>query len=72
MVLSNGALIHYPDPHPNGADLDVTLTKPQLLELLAGKRPGLEGIHHTGDPGVLARLTGLLDHPDPSFAIVTP
>ena len=70
MTLSNGALIHWSDPAPGGADLALTLTKPQLLAMLAGK--GLEGIQTKGDPGILQRLLGLLDTPDPGFAIVTP
>jgi alkyl sulfatase BDS1-like metallo-beta-lactamase superfamily hydrolase len=70
--LSNGALIQTDDPRTSvDADLTLTLTKPQLLGLLAAGT-GLEGIEHTGDPGVLSRLTGLLDTPDPAFPIVTP
>jgi hypothetical protein len=41
-----------------------------LLELLAGQ--GLEGIQTAGDLDALQRLLGLLDTPDPGFAIVTP
>ncbi|MEU6307925.1 alkyl/aryl-sulfatase [Streptomyces chartreusis] len=70
MELSNGALIHHPDPKDTRADLTLTLAKPQLLGLLAGR--GLDGIEHEGDVGVLTRLLGLLDEPDPDFAIVTP
>jgi alkyl sulfatase BDS1-like metallo-beta-lactamase superfamily hydrolase len=70
MTLSNGALTHWSDPVPGGTDLTLTLTKPQLLGMLAGN--GLEGIQTEGDPGVLQRLLGLLDTPDPGFAIVTP
>jgi len=70
MTLSNGALIHWADPAPGGTDLTLTLTKPQLLGLLAGN--GLQGIQSAGDLGVLQRLLGLLDTPDPGFAIVTP
>ncbi|GAA3560192.1 alkyl/aryl-sulfatase [Streptomyces osmaniensis] len=70
MELSNGALIHHPDPKDTRADLTLTLTKPQLLGLLGGR--GLDGIEHEGDVGVLTRLLGLLDEPDPDFAIVTP
>jgi alkyl sulfatase BDS1-like metallo-beta-lactamase superfamily hydrolase len=70
MTLSNGALIHWPDPAPGQVDLTLTLTKPQLLGLLAGQ--GIEGVKAVGDAGVLPRLTGLLDEPDPGFAIVTP
>ena len=70
MELSNGALIHFPTSEEIKADLTLTLTKPQLLALLmAGKA---DGVVMTGDSGVLGRLIGLLDDPDPEFAIVTP
>jgi alkyl sulfatase BDS1-like metallo-beta-lactamase superfamily hydrolase len=70
MTLSNGALIHWANPAPGGTDLTLTLTKPQLLGMLAGN--GLDGIQTQGDPGALHQLLGLLDTPDPGFAIVTP
>ena len=64
-------------PHPPGrpatgepADLTLTLTKPQLLGLLAGR--AADGIEHEGDMSVLRRLIAVLDDPDPDFAIVTP
>ncbi|MFI0989478.1 alkyl sulfatase C-terminal domain-containing protein [Streptomyces exfoliatus] len=47
-----------------------TLTKPQLLGVLAGK--GLDGIATTGDPAVLTRLFSYVTKPDPAFPIVTP
>lgn len=68
--LSNGALIHHPDPKETRADLTLTLTKPQLLGLLAGR--GLDGVGREGDEGVLTRLLAVLDEPDPDFPIVTP
>ncbi|HEX6681942.1 MAG TPA: alkyl sulfatase dimerization domain-containing protein [Candidatus Limnocylindrales bacterium] len=73
MELSNGALVHWANGHPEpatGADLSMTLTKPQLLALLAGK--GTDGMEARGDKATLHRLMGLLDEPDPRFAIVTP
>ncbi|HEX3390445.1 MAG TPA: alkyl sulfatase dimerization domain-containing protein [Streptosporangiaceae bacterium] len=71
LALSNGALIQTVNPKTEAvADLTLTLTKAQLLGLLAGR--GLDGIGHTGDPAALTRLMGLLDTPDPAFAIVTP
>jgi alkyl sulfatase BDS1-like metallo-beta-lactamase superfamily hydrolase len=71
LALSNGALIQTVNPKAEGtADLTLTLTKAQLLGLLAGR--GLDGIQHTGDPAVLTTLMGLLDSPDPAFPIVTP
>jgi alkyl sulfatase BDS1-like metallo-beta-lactamase superfamily hydrolase len=39
MTLSNGVLVHYPNPGPGTADLAFTLTKPQLLAMLAGGGP---------------------------------
>ena len=53
MTLSNGALIHWANPAPGGTDLTLTLTKPQLLGMLAGN--GLEGIRHRATRG---RCTG--------------
>jgi len=70
MELSNGALIHFPTTAPEDADLTVTLTKPQLIGLLLAGRT--EGVEMSGDPGVLATLVGLIDSPDPDFAVVTP
>ncbi|UGT42863.1 MBL fold metallo-hydrolase [Nocardia yamanashiensis] len=71
LTLSNGALIRTVDPRRKAeVDLTLTLTKPQLLGLLAGQ--GLEGIDQVGDSTVLQRLLGLLEQPDPDFAIVTP
>ncbi len=48
----------------------MTLTKPELLALLAGQDPA--GLTSTGDMGALQRLLGLLDTADPGFRIVTP
>ncbi|MFF2087910.1 alkyl/aryl-sulfatase [Nocardia sp. NPDC058176] len=71
LTLSNGVLIRTADPRSKvDSDLTLTLTKTQLLGILAGK--GLDGIDHTGDPAVLRRLFALLDTPDPDFPIVTP
>jgi alkyl sulfatase BDS1-like metallo-beta-lactamase superfamily hydrolase len=70
-ALSNGALIQTKDPRTSvKPDLELTLTKTQLLSLLAGR--GLDGIEYTGDPATIQRLMGLLDIPDPAFPIVTP
>lgn len=71
LTLSNGALIQTAEPRTDlDADLTLSLTKLQLLGLMAGR--GLDDIEHSGDPGVLQTLLGLLDSPDPVFAIVTP
>jgi alkyl sulfatase BDS1-like metallo-beta-lactamase superfamily hydrolase len=74
LTLSNGALTHRSSPagqpHPGPADTTLTLTRPQLLGLLAGGSP--TGVTVGGDTGNLSRLVGLLDDPDPAFAVVTP
>jgi alkyl sulfatase BDS1-like metallo-beta-lactamase superfamily hydrolase len=69
MELSNGALIHHPTDATANADVSIALTRSQLVGLLAGKT---DGVAIDGDAGVLTRLIGLLDEPDPTFAIVTP
>ncbi|ORM34936.1 alkyl sulfatase dimerization domain-containing protein [Williamsia sp. 1135] len=70
MELSNGVLIHYPTQRTDPADLVVTLTKAQLLGLLAGA--GTDGIAMDGDSGTISTIVGLTGDPDPAFAIVTP
>ena len=69
LELSNGVLVHFPEPDGDPADLTATLTKAQLLALLAGG--GADGIRYEGDSGVLPRLLAVLDDPDPNFAVVT-
>src|SRR5690606_36019758 len=69
-TLSNGALIQQADPPARRVDLTLTLTKQQLLGLLAGEPA--DGIEHEGDMNALNRLTALLDDPSPAFPIVTP
>lgn len=68
-ALSNGALSQEP-VRAGTADLDITLTKPQLLALVGGSQP--DGATFRGDRAVLGRLLELLDQPDPNFPIVTP
>jgi alkyl sulfatase BDS1-like metallo-beta-lactamase superfamily hydrolase len=70
MELSNGALIHYPTNAAADADVSIVLTRSQLVGLLAEART--DGVAIDGDASVLTRLIGLLDEPDPTFAIVTP
>ncbi|MER7539667.1 alkyl sulfatase dimerization domain-containing protein [Streptomyces sp. NPDC097704] len=69
--LANGLLTWTTDTRPaRDAGLTMTMTKPQLLALLAGK--GTTGISMSGDPALLPRLLSVLDTADPDFPIVTP
>lgn len=70
MELSNGVLVHFPIRRDRDADLTIGLTRRQLHGLLAGA--GHDGVTMTGDTGLLPRLMGMLDDPDPDFPIVTP
>lgn len=70
MCLSNGALLHWQAPPSDDADLTMTLTKSQLIEMLAGH--GMSGIKVNGDRAALQRLLGLLETPDPGFPIISP
>ncbi|MFC9439058.1 alkyl/aryl-sulfatase [Nocardia sp. NPDC057030] len=70
MELSNGALIHHPQRRPQPADLEVTLTKPGLLELL--DTGSLAHVRTSGDTAVWYRLLATTDAADPDFPIVTP
>ncbi|MFF9147469.1 alkyl/aryl-sulfatase [Streptomyces sp. NPDC014861] len=72
LTLHNGALTHRTlDGAPRTpAGLTLTLTKPQLLGVLAGK--GLEGVTTDGDPSLLDRLFSYVTQPDPGFPVVTP
>ncbi|WP_328940695.1 MBL fold metallo-hydrolase [Streptomyces sp. NBC_00250] len=69
--LANGLLTWTKDTRPAAdAGLTMTMTKPQLLTLLAGK--GTAGITMTGDRALLPRLLAVLETPEPEFPIVTP
>ncbi|WP_329140365.1 MBL fold metallo-hydrolase [Streptomyces sp. NBC_01476] len=74
LTLSNGALTYRSARaarrRTGRPDLTMTLTKPQLLAVLAGH--GLDTVTTQGDPTALTRLTALLDTPDPNFPIITP
>lgn len=73
LTLHNGALTHRDTPFGEfphtSAGLTLTLTKPQLLGVLAGK--GLGGIVTEGDPELFARLLSYATKPDRSFGVVT-
>ncbi len=73
LTLRNGVLVHRRTPaDPATATATVTFaTKLRLLALAAGDTDS-PGVEVTGDTGALAALLGVLDRPDPNFAIVTP
>ncbi|MFF9339026.1 MULTISPECIES: alkyl/aryl-sulfatase [unclassified Streptomyces] len=74
LTLRNGALTHRAAPADTApktpAGLTLTLTKAQLLGVLAGE--GLDGVTVDGDPALLARLFSYVTTPDKTFAVVTP
>ncbi|MEU5770076.1 alkyl sulfatase dimerization domain-containing protein [Streptomyces asoensis] len=72
LTLHNGALTHriLRGTPRAPAGLTLTLARPQLLGVLAGK--GLDGVITEGDPALLARLFSYVTQPDPGFPIVTP
>ncbi|WP_329412399.1 MBL fold metallo-hydrolase [Nocardia vinacea] len=80
LELRNGLMVHY--DKPDGADLpdpdaSFTLTRSILIRaLLAGENLGAlvaaGDIAIAGDPSGLNAVVGVIDAPDPDFAIVTP
>ncbi|GLZ47848.1 hypothetical protein Acsp06_40330 [Actinomycetospora sp. NBRC 106375] len=75
--LRNGVLVHGPGSGRDAGDARVRIGRTALLGLIGG-RVGTEELEASGDlvvAGVhdaLPRLLGVLDPPDPGFAIVTP
>ncbi len=69
-TLRNGVLIHRVHHDGPTADLTLTLTSAQMVEVVTGR--GFGGIGHEGDLDVLGRLLAVLDVPDRNFPIVTP
>jgi len=73
LTLRNGVLVHRKTAaEPATAGVTLTLaTKARLLTLAAGDFTA-PGLAIDGDQQVLGSLVGVLDRPDPGFAIVTP
>ncbi|WP_446222112.1 alkyl sulfatase C-terminal domain-containing protein [Nocardia sp. IBHARD005] len=78
--LRNGVLVHH-DRFPGDAlpapDATITLTRRTLISTLVGGADLRQGVASgdiaiDGDVTALAKLPGLIDKPDPNFAIVTP
>ncbi|WP_367040822.1 alkyl sulfatase dimerization domain-containing protein [Streptomyces sp. Je 1-332] len=71
LTLRHGVLTYRSDAKKDpGAGVTLTMTKPQLLAMLGGK--GLGDIKVEGDVSLLTDLLGVVDKPDPKFAIVAP
>ncbi|MER5759510.1 alkyl sulfatase dimerization domain-containing protein [Streptomyces sp. NPDC002082] len=71
LTLHNGALTHRTVTDPRTpAGLTLTLTKPQLLAVLAGRAP--DSISTVGSPALLSRLFSYVTKADAAFPIVTP
>ena len=77
LTLRHGVLTHRPGPPRSQADAVIRMERSALNEMVIG-RSTLEDIGAAqrlsieGDQGKLGDLLGLLDPPDPRFAIVTP
>src|SRR5271165_3774225 len=77
LTLANGVLTHRPLRETLTADATLTVERSALNELLLGMS-SLEDLMSTGrlkldgDQAALGRILGLLDPPEPRFAIVTP
>jgi alkyl sulfatase BDS1-like metallo-beta-lactamase superfamily hydrolase len=73
--LANGVLTYSAAPQTGPADATITGQRTALpalaLGALSADTLAAAGLEVTGDPGVLGRLAGVLDIPDPDFAIVT-
>ncbi|NRQ39198.1 MBL fold metallo-hydrolase [Nonomuraea sp. NN258] len=68
--LTNGVLWHTTSLDGRSPDLSVTLTKPQLVQVLTSGR--LDGIAHEGDASAVAGILSVLEPADHQFPIVTP
>jgi linear primary-alkylsulfatase len=77
LCLENGVLTHRPGDPRGTVDATVTVERAALNELLLGASTPEQltasgRLRVDGDATALAQLVGLLDPPDPNFAIVTP
>ncbi len=76
ITVANGVLVHRPGLR-DGRQATLTVRYADLLAALFAGKPIAAKIASgeakiEGDPAAFARLTGWLDKPDPTFAIVTP
>lgn len=77
ITVRNGVLRHRPDSHGDDADATLVVAREALNQLLLKTADIAElaesgRLRVEGDGAKLGELLGLLDEPDPGFAIVTP
>ncbi len=77
LTVENGVLTHRPGLSPRDVQATVSVERSALNEIVAGTTEigdvlGAGRLTVEGDPMKLGELLGLLDPPDPGFAIVTP
>ncbi len=77
LTVRNGVLSHRPGRHRPAADAALVVDRAALDDLLlkaadVGELAGAGRLRVEGDGERLGELLGLLDEPDPGFAIVTP
>jgi alkyl sulfatase BDS1-like metallo-beta-lactamase superfamily hydrolase len=77
IAVRNGVLSHRPGRHEPAADAALLVDREALNQLLlktadVGELAGSGRLEVEGDGAKLGELLGLLDEPDPGFAIVTP
>jgi alkyl sulfatase BDS1-like metallo-beta-lactamase superfamily hydrolase len=77
LMLENGVLHHRPDPDGEKAEATLVIERAALNEMLGGDADLAElasggRLRVEGDGAKLGELLGLLEEPDPGFAIVTP
>ena len=77
ITVRNGVLSHRPRRHDPGADAALVVDRKALNELLLkvadiGELAESGRLRVEGDGAKIGELLGLLDEPDPGFAIVTP
>ncbi|HEY5942766.1 MAG TPA: alkyl sulfatase dimerization domain-containing protein [Solirubrobacterales bacterium] len=77
LTLENGVLHHHPDPDGGDAEATLVIERAALNEMLGGDADLAElasggRLRVEGDGVKIGELLGLLEEPDPGFAIVTP
>jgi alkyl sulfatase BDS1-like metallo-beta-lactamase superfamily hydrolase len=77
MRLENAVLSYLPDKQDPEADASITIARSAFNRVLLGEATPQDllasgDLQIDGDAMKLATLLGLLDEPDPNFAIVTP